>query len=473
MLPFGIVPATYTTLVLCAAAASMYALARRFAPTHIACFAAVLYAANPYMLFTAWERTAFAELLAAAWMPLLLLAAWQERPRAWSLAWPLALLWLTNAPAGVIGTYALVLLALLRLWRERDAVRATLISFSAGLLGGLALAACYLLPAAYERRFVSIDMAVIPGLSVASNTLFAHDGDAAHDFVNAQVSRIAIALLIAAAIALLAALRSPKLALPKRIQRSTLAITLLIAFLLTPWSLFVWRHLPELAFLQFSWRLLALLAPVVALLCAAAVKLPQRWSLPLAAVVACALSFSLAPQYLQGCPIHERPQDVAELYRSAHGTQPTDEYTPLNADNDLLRFDSPGWWLTTDPQAFAPDTLPNPNANAPDVDFGTPPPEQTLSQSAPDHLELTAPTPKTLVLNLRAYPRWLITRNGAPAKTIRRNDGLLAVELPAGRSTIDIRWQTPPTRWLGLGISLLALLLFAVSSRLRSRRITL
>ena len=38
--------------------------------------------ANPYMLFTAYERTAYAELLAAAWIPLLLLAVLRERVTA-------------------------------------------------------------------------------------------------------------------------------------------------------------------------------------------------------------------------------------------------------------------------------------------------------------------------------------------------------------------------------------------------------
>ena len=71
--------------------------------------------ANPYILFCAFERTAFAELLAAAWIPLLLLAVLRERPTIRCIAIPVALLWLTNAPAAVMGCYMLALLAILRL----------------------------------------------------------------------------------------------------------------------------------------------------------------------------------------------------------------------------------------------------------------------------------------------------------------------------------------------------------------------
>lgn len=473
LLPFSLVPATFTTLVLCAAAASLYTFARRYVSPSLAALAAVLYAANPYMLFTAWERTAFAELLAAVWMPLLLRAALQERPRAWSLAWPLALLWLTNAPAGIIATYALVLIALLRFRRIEPFLRELFLPFLGGLAGGLALAGCYLLPVAFERRFVSLDMAVIPSLSIASNTLFATNREPIHDLVNAQISRIALVLLLITFLALLSALSARVKALSNRLLQQFFLLALIIGFLLTPASLVVWNHLPELAFLQFPWRLLLLLTPIAALLCAGAFPLSPRATLPVAAILACALSFSLAPHYLQGCPIHERPQDVAELQQSSHGVEPTDEYTPHGADNDLLRYASPAWWLTQDPQAPAPGTLPNPNERAPDLDFGTPAPEQTLSHSAPRHLQVDTASPTTLVLNLRAYPRWKITRNGAPASFVQRKDGLFAVILPAGHSVIDIRWQTPIARWIGLLLSVLALAAFAFNSkRSPSRRIT-
>ena len=42
-------------------------------------------------------------------------------------------------------------------------------------------------------------------------------------------------------------------------------LTLTITLLLTPLTTFIWSHAPELTFLQFPWRLLAILAAVLAL----------------------------------------------------------------------------------------------------------------------------------------------------------------------------------------------------------------
>ena len=62
----------YVACVDVAAGTAMYRMAReleRFAGK-LRAIAAAIYVANPYMIFTAYERTAYAELLAAAWIPL-------------------------------------------------------------------------------------------------------------------------------------------------------------------------------------------------------------------------------------------------------------------------------------------------------------------------------------------------------------------------------------------------------------------
>ena len=52
----------------------MFLLARRYLARADAIFAAALYAANPYHIVIVYWRSAFAELLAGALLPLLLLA---------------------------------------------------------------------------------------------------------------------------------------------------------------------------------------------------------------------------------------------------------------------------------------------------------------------------------------------------------------------------------------------------------------
>ena len=124
VLPWGVVPVVFTWVALTAAGLGMYRLGRLVAGEGAALLAALVYVANPYMLFTAYERTAYAELLAAAWIPLLLAAALRARVRVVEVAAAVALLWLTNAPAAVMGCYALALVGVVRvvavLWARRD-----------------------------------------------------------------------------------------------------------------------------------------------------------------------------------------------------------------------------------------------------------------------------------------------------------------------------------------------------------------
>ncbi len=337
---FTFAPILYTWLALTAAGLALYALARRYVAPPTALISATLYLANPYTLFTAYERTAYAELLAAALIPLLLLAILpspgdQPRISIPRIAVAVALLWLTNAPAAVMGCYTLALLAILHLlsgYRHHRNLRALLApasSFTAGTTLGLALAAFYILPAAYERRWVEISMATIPGMRIVDNTLFHHTADPEHDAVLHTASIIAVILLALAAGALSIAWSSRRA--PSSTSTSShpqsrsgdlsllLALSILtavIALLLTPLAAPLWRHAPELAFLQFPWRFLAILAPVLALSLALALRtlrLRTPVALALSLILPGALTLAAWPAFRQACDPPDTPQ--AQLSR--------------------------------------------------------------------------------------------------------------------------------------------------------------
>src|ERR1700689_774764 len=73
VLPWKIVPGAYCWIVLALAGAAMYRLAREWLSPQDALFAAVFYALNPYHLLVVYWRSAYAELLGAALLPLLVL----------------------------------------------------------------------------------------------------------------------------------------------------------------------------------------------------------------------------------------------------------------------------------------------------------------------------------------------------------------------------------------------------------------
>jgi hypothetical protein len=540
VLPANAAPIAYIFLALAASGLTMYRLAREFAAPQAALLAAAFYIANPYMLFNAFERSAFAELLAAAWIPLLMLAVLRAKPTVRGIAIPLALLWLTNAPAAVMGSYMFAVLAAYRLIQsivQRLPLRREIqtesrqsdepynplpitgrafgrtdrsvpwhswhletsqpppvltLTYLTGTVLGLALPAFYLLPAAIQRRNIQVEMAVIPNMRFQDNFLFDNTADAGHNGVNHAISLLAVALLaitvLAVAILLLQRKRTEPTDSGAPFMRSTwrmsgiatalTLLTVLITLLLFPVSTPLWNHVPELAFLQFPWRLLTILSAVLALALALIFNQTLLTGAPFmrgllrmsgvatTLLIPTTLTFLMYAHTAQGCELRDRPTSIASSLATGHGVSPTDEYTPNKADNDILRTGNPGYWLAAHPTDPAPNTVPtptelNPAANTDDFPI---PFAQTLSTPAPHHIQLHANQPGYLVLNLRDYPNWQVS-TGCPTcrffklfPHIHRDDGLIVIAVPTGNSAIDIHWHRTWDQNLGLALTCLALL---------------
>ena len=459
ILPWTWTPITYTWLALTAAGLTLYHLAKTFATRNAALVAATFYVVNPYTLFTAYERTAYAELLAAAWIPLLLHAILRDKVTIPRIAIPLALLWLTNAPAAVMASYILALLSLIRLATRTSFQPTTRLKLATitilGTTLGLALAAFYIVPAAYQRGFVQINMAILPGLHPQDNFLFHHTLDADHDHVLRTASTIAVILILLTVCALLLARIRTKPASRNAILLFSLAIlTLTITLLLTPLSAPIWYYLPELRFLQFPWRLLAILAPTLSLTVALALSHINLKPLPttlLSVAIAASLSYSAYAAFHQPCDPEDTVAARLAHFRSANpAAEPTDEYTPITADNDALALTNPPYWLADTAEASAPkSTTPGP---------------------APVHLTLNTAASEVLILNLRDYPSWSITRNGTPIHTrLNREDGLIALPIPAGPSSIAITSTVTVDQILGYLITAIAI--FSLITLLCRRKI--
>ena len=300
-------------------------------------------------------------------------------------------------------------------------------------------------------------MAIIPSLRIQDNTLFHHTGDPFRDAVIHTASLLAVLLLTLTAAALFA---TRPATLPNSLTAATPRIlallTFLIAFLLTPMAAPVWRYTPQLAFLQFPWRILILLAATLCLSLTIALS-----RIPIKPARATAVSLLLAailtaPAYrlfAQGCDESSSVSATLSLFRSGQGTEPTDEYTPTTADNDALQHNNPPYWL---------GARDNPSS---------PPPHSPGPGPAPLHLDLQLATPQTLILNLRAFPAWHITRNGQLiTDRLDRDDGLLAIPVPAGPARIDVTYVPSRDQLLGNGISLISLsILLALETRRRLR----
>ncbi len=493
-----------------------WALGRELLPEGAATLAGCAALFSGYALFTAYERTAFAELAGGLWIPLVLLFALRERNAANRTgerssgsarrlfrqafdgsAAPLALAiagaWLSNLTAGLMACYllaafALALALLARSW-------APVLRGAAGAALGVALVTFYLVPASWEQRWVDIHQATEdPGQTLENNWLFAVHADpslALHDQVLRTASIIAV-LMVAAALGgfLVCALRG-RLPGGRRVWISLALIPVAVLFLQLPFSRPLWNLLPDLRFLQFPWRWLLVLEAPMGIFLAAAVwpreSARLRWRVAVAAASAAVFlaMTAVAGQLLfQSCDEDGSVAGMLDTYRSGQGFIGTGEYEPIGADNALIAADLPAICMASDPglalgsvPAGADPDNPVPRWTAAEgsclatLNWQVDQPEHkrfatfigsTADEIHPDLKGRGTFTlhPRFLVLRLRSYPAWRVAVNGDPVRPLpRRDDGLIVVPVGPGTIALTVDWTTTSDVLAGRSISALAVLL--------------
>jgi hypothetical protein len=484
------VPAALTFVCFATTGLSTRTLARTFLPAANATLAGVLATAAPYVLFAAYERTAFSELAAAAMIPLLLLYTLRKTSRSFDgggllLTVIFAAIWLTNAPAGVMASYLLVFATIAAAVLQRSWVP-VLRAVIAGLLG-LGLAAVYLIPAAWEQRWIAINQVLDVGMRVQDSWLFARHASPdmeLHDQILRLVSTILVFTAASALAALALCFRNRKLPATARHLWMPLALLVPIILLLQfPISAPLW-HLPKMQFLQFPWRWLIVLDVPFTVFLAAATPFGTRrarigsavgWTVIL--FISAAIASSV---FYQFCDDEDDVDNQVFVFRAGTGVDGIDEYAAVGSDNTLVSSDLPDACLVTDPtrdlgvndSASGVPSVPDwyPEQGSCDQTFSA-----KLWQNEDKVLQIDSDHDGYIVLRLRRYPAWQITVNGQPtAAPANREDGLMAIPVRAGPSTIDVRWTATPDVLWGRWVSLAALMLFAalwvVERRLAKRR---
>jgi hypothetical protein len=454
-------PWLFTAICLFCAGLGMRHFAQHWLTPAASTAAAGLYIANPYMLFVAYERSAYGELMAAALIPLLLCFAVRPSPPIAALAATIAGIWLMNAPSGVMACYALLWIALLRLGSERS-FRCSL-RLAAATAIGLMLAGFYLVPAAYQERWVEIARAIGPDMRFQDSFLFHHTGEAFHDAVLHTASILACILLAFA----LASILLWRGALRSRPLLWLASLASLILLLLVPISATLWRNAPQLAYMQFPWRWLLVLAPVAALFVAGSMACRARtpWLISATAILCVASIAACTRPFHQFCDDQDNVSAQLALMHDGDGQEGTDEYTPHDDDNAEVDQDMPEVRVLVSPGAEEPDSgkvqnpeyQPDPNAERQAT--------ITVTQWLPERraVVLNIPAAGYAVFRLMDYPAWTIRRDGTIiTQRSRRDDGLLTIPVPQGRSAIDIHWRTTADIWIGRALSLLGLCVFGL-----------
>jgi hypothetical protein len=455
--PWNAVPAVFIVIAQTLAGLCSFALARRFLPRNATLFGAACYAANPYVLLIIYMRSDFAEQLACALIPLMLLWALElcglvenrhgSVSRAVALfAMAFAAVWLSNAPAGVLASYSVVLIfawaalsekSLQPLWRG-----------AGGLALGFGLASFYLLPAAYEQRWVNITQALSSGLQPSDNFLYTTINDPEHNAFNWIASNVAVLLLAMTGIAGIAVYRRVAQEQEgedrKKLWRVLMLLSAAAAILMSRPSSVFWEHLPKLRFVQFPWRWMAIVAVPYGYFSAAAMtrkRMRWIWFVVLLVAVSGTATLLVKKAWWDSDDI----PSIQEAIANDQGFEGTDEYDPMNDDHTNL------------PQKAARvQVLPaeESGGSAPHTDVHI---EKWTAEEK--ILRVTSREPLRVGLRLVDYPAWGVEVNGKAVKPEHaETNGEMILTLTPGTERITVRFVRTPDRILGDAISLLGVL---------------
>ncbi len=457
---------------------TMYAYARRVMGRGRGLLAAVVYVYVPFHLADMYVRADLAEYTAFVWLPLALLTfhllVERPTPRRLGLAGlAYGALWLTHnvtalAFTPLLAAYVLfLLLGGSRRWtglkpvqQLGDRFRRAAAALGGALLG-MGIAATLLLPNLFERSYVNQEQWVRAGYSYARHFVQpAHLLSGAWGYAPGSPGtpggmsfQFGAVPLILAGIAVVTLARRP--GRERALIAFLAAATLLILFLMLPFSAPLWAALPLAALVQFPWRLLALTAVTLSVLSGFSLpahppNLPiyQSTSPLLLSLIAVLGSFAYTlPQYTP-TPAHaEEPVFAVEFeleYSDMRG---------MTAWTQEMPTDSP---LVEQYLAGAP--LVTAEALAPGASV-----EMIRAGGASDELWVRSPEGTALRFYTYYFPGWRVYVDGErlPAGALRPEGpyGLLTVDIPPGEHHVLLRWGDTPLRLGGRVLSLACLAL--------------
>ena len=444
---------------------SAYLWLRLFVGAAAALVAAIVYMSAPYHLaFDLYQRFAFAELWAFAWLPLVLWGAYAtvrgsvKAPLSLGLAY--AALLLTHLPTAMIfSPVVLAYAAFCAGWGAR--VRGAMVVAGAMALG-IGLAAAYLVPALATQHNVSLSDMRVGRFSYSYHFLFygpRFDVDIAN-MVTQQgwYAAVMIMACMAASFMVERALADAEI----RQARFWMSVAVLVFVMMLPVARPIWNILPPLQAIQFPWRFNILLTLAMASLIALWMESKARKPRPnlISLMIVClivigqslpTLAIYLALSASPGDPGMDKMfaqfgtinVEAKEKVLAARMAIDVAEYRPrwvpreLNNTSEALRVS-----LTEMHAAFS------------DRDKGT---VAILSRS-PRRILLAVNMPAEGWVKVPHfyYPGWrAVTVESGARLAVRPSipEGLLEINARAGRHEIIIELVTSMTEWAGWAIS--------------------
>jgi hypothetical protein len=483
VIPWPLVPQAFVCLVLAGAGLAMFRLAREFLPPMESAWAALLYAFNPYALFLAYGGSRMAELQASMFLPLLVLYVvrvdvGRSDIAILKLAVVFAACWLVNVPTAVISTYCLPLLALVLAVSRRSA--RILLRAMASMVLGFLLAAFYVLPAVYEKRWVTLIGLANAPFYPENNFLFSQS-PLRKGGTNLYISLIALGEFAVTGIVLaIFALRRRR---SSTVQPFVLVLAGACALFMFSITALAWKWLPGVQFVQFPTRLLAMFNVACAYLIVATVPVEgsgqkRAWLLAVTAGWAMAGAVSVLRMPIHSLTRMEFSQrNVVEeilsgLRRGGIFYNASSQFLPaacrlgpvlqslprgVAASGVTGGVDVERWEV--EKRLMSVETpLPGTKAVFASSTTGRIDVERWDAEKRRMHVETS--DPGTVVIRLFSYPGWTARVNGDAVATQSWSHGcVVAIPIPAGKSQLDVTFCRTPDRTVGGLLSISAAVL--------------
>ena len=432
---------TLLTFIVVSVAGSlgMYFWARSIMPAAHAIWAGMIYAVAPYHLNQLYQSVLLAEWAGASVLPFVFgfaerVCANGRRRDVAGLAACYAVLVFTHLPLTVIGSFALVVYALIR--RRPDRLVRTLLQFAGAAALGLAASAIFWVTMIAELRLIGMNVVHHEaGVDYRHNFVFSTFSP---DNLNVWWMNIIVlmTLLLSAPVVLL--LRRDAVNERRRLRPVAL-FTLFTVFMTVPLSRPIWNLFKPLQETQFPWRWLSLVSMGIAVVTAGALPLLfqsdkttdriKRLLIAGAMTIAVVFSVSHVVREAQYLPARAFANTLAEVRGSASisywlplGASPT--ATPMNVEVDA-------------------------NDRAVSVQSWTPE-RRRFSVAAGSATEARVRT--------FYYPHWTARSGKQRLNTRRDKEGVLLVSLPAEAVTVDLVFEEPRRTQVSSAVSLAGLL---------------
>ena len=469
--------------------------------------AALVYVYSPYIVFTEpYTRGAYPELLALAWFPLVM---WRYE-RLMRAGGGLALVLAALSSDTLIITHNLMALVLTGVlaawvgwrWLTRTLSLSRFLWTTGAVILGVALAAYFWIPVILEQdaarlgNLTAVAQLDFRNFFVPLPDLLAFSPQPDTGAINGLIHQLNLGvagwtLAITGIIGIFASVRRSRSNLTPASLRSTPPLqfgegvggevsfmlffalfALLLIVLMLPAAAFLWDAVSPLAFLQFPWRFLG---PAVFCLAVLAgfnalwiKRLPPSIGAALTALLVM-LPIALAMPALVVDEWDNTSVDAsvaayhqAELSGLQRATTFSDEYLPAavviepSANADLL--------------ADFADGYPVDRANRAGLPAGV---TLDLLEHGPQHdvWQVAADQDFTLEVLVFDFPGWQATVDDMPVEVQpSQPHGMVTFDVPAGEHTLRLFMGQTPARWLGIGVSVLALFGLAVAIFSLSRR---